>query len=121
MTEILPLSRRVQAREVALPEATDGVDWRPATIRDLDAIMACEHAMNAVDHPPDLTNREEVEEDLTRSWVDLAKDTLLAIDDAGAVVGWGQVSLSQGQETAVRAILFGGIRPDQRERGLGRR
>jgi ribosomal protein S18 acetylase RimI-like enzyme len=120
VTETQPLSARVTAPDDAIPASGNRIVWRPATLADLDAIMDCEHAMNAVDHPHYLTNREEVEEEFSHSWVDLERDSAVALDESGAVVAWGLVMLGQGQETAVRAILTGGVRPSHRGQGLGR-
>jgi mycothiol synthase len=120
VTETIPLNQRIQAPDAPIPASGNGITWRPASIDDIDAIMVCERAMNAVDHPHYVTNREEVEEDFTESWVDLPADSLLALDDAGNVIAWGLVTVSQGQETAVRVILHGGVRPDRRGQGLGR-
>ena len=120
MSETIPLNQRIQAPDAPIPASGNGITWRPAGIDDLDAIMVCERAMNAVDHPHYVSNREELEEDFTRSWVDMATDSLLALTDSGEVVAWGFVTVGQGQETAVRVILLGGVRPDRRGEGLGR-
>lgn len=87
---------------------------------DIDRIVESEHAQNAVDHPHYRVNREDIVDDFTHSWVDLERDTMLAIARDGTVAAWGQASIGQGQETAVRAFLFGGVHPDHRGRGIGR-
>jgi len=118
---MLPLSQRLTAPPLVLPSGPEGVAWRPATVADLPAILACEHAMNRVDHPHYLTNAGELADDFPQSWTDLARDSLLALDADGAVLAWGLVELSQGQESQVRTLLNGGVHPDARGRGLGRR
>lgn len=76
--------------------------------------------MGAVDHPHYVTIREELEEDFEASYVDLALDTLVAMQRDGRVLAWGLVLEPPGQESLVREILVGGVRPDARGQGLGR-
>ena len=116
----LPLSERVTAPDVALPTGDGGVTWRAATEADIDAILDCEQEISAADHPHYMTIREELEEDFEHSYVDLARDTAVAFDADGRVLAWGLVLEPPGQETLVREILAGGVRPSERGRGLGR-
>lgn len=94
--------------------------WRAATEADIDAILDCEQEISAADHPHYMTIREELEEDFEHSYVDLARDTAVAFDADGRVLAWGLVLEPPGQETLVREILAGGVRPSERGRGLGR-
>jgi mycothiol synthase len=87
----------------------------------VDAIMDCVLEIDKADHPHWLTPREEVEEDLGYSHVDLERDSLLAVAPNGQVQAWGLTVVSPGQETLVRSIMNGGVRPSQRGRGIGRR
>ena len=117
----LPLSARVNAPSVVdRPADSDHVTWRPATIADVDAIVECEREIGELDHPHYVTTREEVAEDFENSYVNAAADTMLALDPKGVVLGWGIAILSPGQETLVRSILAGGVRPSARGRGIGR-
>lgn len=117
----VPLSARVTAPQtLTLPESTDEVTWRPASVADAPAIHACERKIGAADHPRYTTPLEEIEEDFAHSYVDAASDTLIAVDAAGRVLAWGMTILSPGQDTLVRSILFGGVDPEFRGRGLGR-
>jgi mycothiol synthase len=114
------LRQRVTAAPVILPLSSAELTWRPATTDDIDAILDCEREIGLADHPHYVTIREEIEEDFEHSYVDLARDTLLAVDPSGVVLAWGFVLEPPGQETLVREILAGGVRPSQRGRGLGR-
>lgn len=76
--------------------------------------------MGAVDHPHYVTIREELEEDFEASYVDLTLDTVVAVQPDGRVLAWGLVLEPPGQESLVREILVGGVRPDARGQGLGR-
>ncbi len=87
---------------------------------DVAGIQACEAQISVVDHPNYTTTVEELEEDFDHSYVDLPSDTVVALD-GDEVVAWGLVLIPPGQETLVRVILIGGVRPSHRGRGLGRR
>lgn len=117
---LLPLNQRVVAPEISVPPNSAELQWRAATSDDIDAILDCARGMDPVDHPHYVTTREELEEDFTHSHVNLATDSLLATDAEGKVQAWGLAILSPGQETLVRSILYGGVRPSARGRGIGR-
>jgi mycothiol synthase len=120
MTE-LPLSARVpRPTSVEHPADRDGIVWRAATMDDVPGIQACEAQIAVADHPNYTTTVEELEEDFDHSYVDLPRDTVVALD-CDEVVAWGLVLMPPGQETLVRVILIGGVRPSHRGRGLGRR
>lgn len=114
-----PLAERVERPTVRLPAGEGGLTWRPATTDDVDAVVALYGAMAAVDHPEWAASREEVAAEFTRSWVDLERDTMLAEFD-GIPVGFGQVIEPPDPETIVREVLFGGVHPAYRGRGIGR-
>ena len=116
-----PLSSRVTAPETLEVPVLTGYEWRPARRDDLDAMMDCARAIDTVDHTNYMTPREEVEEEFEHSYVDPAKDSLIAITPDGRIDAWGFATLSPSQDTLVRAILFGGVRPEARGTGLGRR
>ncbi|MCU1534733.1 MAG: family N-acetyltransferase [Glaciihabitans sp.] len=114
------LSHRVAApAQVPLPQS-NGVSWRPATIDDLDSIVDACHLVDREDHPWYLTPRDEIEDDLTSSFVNTATDTLLGVAADGEVVAYGVVILGPTQTTLVRCILFGWVVPQWRGRGIGR-
>lgn len=116
-----PLRDRVVApATLPLPTSMDGIRWRAATVADVDPILEAMRAVDAADHPHFVTTREEVEDDLSHSYVDLERDSGLAVDREGRVIAYGLVVLSPGQETLVRSILIGGVRPSDRGRGIGR-
>ncbi len=119
---MIALHHRVPAPEsVELPSGDASLTFRRVTLADVAAIYDCEREIAALEHPHFVVTREEISDDLSHSWVDLERDTCLALDSAGAVLAWGLVSLPPGQETLVRSILSGGVRPAARGRGIGRR
>lgn len=103
---------------MAFPSA--GLAWRPITVDDVDAITTLQQAMDRVDHPSYAATREELEEELSHSYLELAADSLVGVDTDGVVVAYGLVILPPGQETLVRSILQGGVHPDYRGDGIGR-
>lgn len=115
----LPLSQRVDAPTELAPEPVDGILWRPATVADLDTVVALYAAMARVDHPDWAESRDEVEQEFTHSWIDLERDTLIG-EYEGVPVAFGQVIAPPDPETIVRSILFGGVHPAHRGRGIGR-
>jgi len=114
-----PLSDRVDAPAELQPTPVSGVAWRAATLDDVDAIVALSAAMAEVDHPDWSEPREEIEELLTLSFVDVARDTLIGESD-GRLVAFGQALAPFEPETIVRSVLLGGVHPDSRARGIGR-
>ncbi|MES1169568.1 MAG: GNAT family N-acetyltransferase, partial [Leifsonia sp.] len=114
-----PLSERVDALAELQPASAPGVRWRAATLEDVDAVTALYARMAVIDHPDWSETREEIEDDFTLSFVELARDTLLA-ESGGRIVGVGQVLGAAEPETVVRTILLGGVDPEFRGRGIGR-
>ncbi|GAA1687432.1 GNAT family N-acetyltransferase [Microcella alkalica] len=107
--------------EVRMPDPVDGVVWRPATPEDAPGITALLEAMSRRDHPDWSESLAEVEDDLGHSWVDLPNDSVLGHDADGALVAWGLVIEMPEPESLLRIILPGGVHPERRGRGLGRR
>jgi len=115
-----PLRERVSAPPSHRPQHPDIADWRPASMDDVDAVHAVFHAIDTADHPNYLTNREQVEEELGYSFIDLEQDTLLAVTADGHIAAVGIVMEPPRQETLVREFMNGGVHPDFRGRGIGR-
>jgi len=118
----LPLSARITAPAVATPGVVAGISWRPAALSDIDGLLELYRATHAVDHPTYGITHEELTKELGHSYLDLDRDTIIAIDDAtGAMVALGAQLFLPGQETLVRSIIEGaGVHPDYRRRGIGR-
>lgn len=118
----LPLNQRVTAPATVERPASDGeLTWRAATTDDIDGIHEAAKAMAAVDHPHYVETREEIAEEFDHSYVDPSTDSTVAVTPDGTLVAWGFATMPPGQDTLVRSILFGGVRPDHRGRGIGRR
>lgn len=115
-----PLSERVEAPPTYRPRHPLVAQWRPITTGDVDAVLAVLRASDAVDHPNYLTTREEVEDELGYSFVDLERDTLLAIGHDGEPLAVGSILEPPRQITLVREFLNGAVHPDHRGKGIGR-
>ena len=115
-----PLSSRVTAPPSIPTPVSEGYVWRPATADDVDAMADCARASSMVDHPNYIIPREDLEEEFEHSYVDARTDSLVAVTPEGRIDAWGFVTLSPSQDTLVRSIMFGGVRPEARGRGLGR-
>ena len=119
MTES-PLNARVTAPTTIEIPASEGYVWRPATIDDVDEIFDCARSSSLTDHPNYIIPRDEIEEEFGHSYFDAGADSLVAVTDDGRIDAWGFTTLSPSRETLVRSIVFGGVRPEARGRGLGR-
>lgn len=119
-TTLPPLNERVEAPPTYRPQHPAVAEWRPITKDDVDAVHAVLRASDAVDHPNYLTTREEVEDELGFSFVDLERDTLLAIGHDGVVLAAGSILEPPRQITLVREFLNGAVHPDHRGIGIGR-
>jgi len=115
-----PLSSRVTAPVTLTVPTSAGYEWRAATPADVDAIFDCARASSIVDHPNYTIPRDEIDEEFGHSYFDSTVDSIVAVTAKGRVDAWGFVTLSPGQETLVRSILWGGVRPDARGKSLGR-
>lgn len=120
-SEPRPLSERVTApSRIDLPAHPDIAEWRAATAADIDGIWQLDRAMGSVDHPNYLATRDEIAEDFAFSHFDAERDSAVGLDSSGRIVATGICMLPPGQETLVRSILFGGVHPSMRGRGIGR-
>ena len=119
-TVLVPLRDRVTAPPTHRPSHPEIAEWRSVTHADLDAVLEVVRAIDAADHPNYLTTREQLEEELGYSFIDLETDSLLAITAEGRVAAAGIVMEPPRQETLVREFMNGGVHPDFRGRGIGR-
>ncbi|WP_091179319.1 GNAT family N-acetyltransferase [Paramicrobacterium humi] len=116
-----PLQDRVTApAELPLPQHPDVATWRPAKRDDLDDIMTMLDAVRRADHPAWSVTRTEIDDAMGSSMLDLATDSLLALDESGTVIAFGIAAIAQGQATRVQVYLDGAVHPDWRGRGIGR-
>lgn len=103
----------------APPAHPDVVEWRPASLDEIDAMHSVYAAAAPVDHPTYTTPREELEETLELSHVDAARDTLVGYAADGTAVAVGLAMPHADRSSVVRAYLDGVVHPQWRRRGIG--
>jgi len=114
------LAERVGAASVpVVPTHPDVAEWRPSTTDDIDAVHALFVAADAVDHPTWTTPRDDVAQQFELSHIDPARDTLVAMDAAGAALAVGSVVRHPSLDEHVHVNVHGTVRPDHRGRGIG--
>ncbi|MDA3806018.1 MULTISPECIES: GNAT family N-acetyltransferase [Clavibacter] len=106
---------------VPLPEGPDGITWRPMSPDDVDALVELMGDVADADHPEHRATREEIAMAQGFSFVDLARDTIVAVDVDGRLVAEGVAVVKPDDEAVVRANVSGSVRPDARRRGIGGR
>ncbi|WP_350347556.1 GNAT family N-acetyltransferase [Agromyces sp. G08B096] len=117
---LLPLAERVGAVAApVVPTHPDATIWRAAAPADVDALLAFFADVARADHPNWTETRDEVLEAFELPHIDPARDTLVGLAADGSVLAYGTVVVPPGQETLVRAIVLGAVRPDVRRRGIG--
>lgn len=120
--ELRPLRDRMPpAAAPRIPEGPDGIRWRPLSADDAAVVTELAERISARDHPTWSESLDEIREELGHSWVDPGRDGMLALDAEGTAVAWGLAVAPPNPESLVRVILFGGVDPAHRGRGIGRR
>jgi mycothiol synthase len=109
------------AAPIPLPEGPAGITWRPISPDDVEALVELMSAVADADHPEYRATREEIEMAQGFSFVDLARDTIVAVDADGRLVAEGVAVVKPDDEAVVRANVSGSVRPDARRRGIGGR
>lgn len=104
----------------AYPDASLGLSWASIGSVDVDAWFDLTAAIDAVDEPVERYTRDDLEDELTDgSWKDPEQDSLLGRAPDGTVVAFGLVEPLPGA-TVRRVLLWGGVHPRWRRRGVGR-
>ncbi len=97
-----------------MPEVT----LRPVRPDEANALHQLIRDIEIADEQHWLTTLDEVR-DYLRSPNNPTEDNLRAVLVGDRLVGWGRVTHSPSGQKLERAMLFGGIHPDVRRRGLG--
>ncbi|KSW28643.1 GNAT family N-acetyltransferase [Cellulomonas sp. B6] len=122
MTDTLaPIAVRVAPpTDVPLPAAELGLTWRAMAPADVDGVTALMVRGQEADGLPYRTSAAEVAQELEGDWRDVARDTLLGLDDTGTPRAVARVDTSPGDRRVVRAFVEGAVDPAWRGRGVGR-
>jgi len=103
----------------ATPSHPEVAAWRTATEGDIDGIHAVLTAADAVDHPTWITPREDVADTFDLPQIDHTRDTILALDPEGTVIGFGSAFLHPARTGTLAVSLGGAVAPAWRRRGIG--
>lgn len=114
----VPLPERLDAGPAVIPQHPDVV-FRPATEADIDGMLAAAVAADRVDHPTWVTPREDISDIFELSYVDPARDTLVAVGPDGVIAAMGWAMVHPVQDAALHAYLQGTVHPHWRRRGIG--
>jgi mycothiol synthase len=106
---------------IPLPEGPEGITWRAASLDDVDALVELQGLVADADHPDHRPTRDEVAMSMGFSYVDLARDAIVAVDADGRLAAEGSAIVKPDDESVVRGHISGGVRPDLRRRGIGAR
>ncbi|MGY6498303.1 MAG: GNAT family N-acetyltransferase, partial [Microcella sp.] len=115
-----PLSARIPAPELPALAGPDGVTWRATRDDDVEAIAALLAAMAERDHPDWSETADEIAEEFSHSYVDVARDSVVAEDAGGQMIAHGMAMRAPEPVDYARVWLSGGVHPAHRGRGIGR-
>ncbi|MHA4854252.1 GNAT family N-acetyltransferase [Rhodococcus sp. MSC1_016] len=116
----LPLNVRVEAPDIVeIPTIGDDLIWRPSTKADVPTLLQLKRASAVIDSPRSVVMLDELEEEFDSDDFDPAKDSVIAIDQAGDAVAYASSTLLNGQESIVWVTLDCAVHPDRRREGIG--
>ncbi|MDQ2624889.1 MAG: GNAT family N-acetyltransferase [Actinomycetota bacterium] len=114
-----PLSVRAAAPTHLEAPRVDGLTWRPLARGDAPALAVLIQAGQEADGLDFRFSEAEAIEIFDAPALDAERDTIVGVDDDGALRAWTIVFTLSGDETLVRAVNDGGVHPEWRARGIG--
>ena len=100
--------------------AVPALSWRPLHEDLLPAWHRLHEAVIRADGGTEHLGEDDLADELAPDWIDLERDTLLALDAEGVARAFGLVQVRPGDRTLLRAHVWGGVDPEWRGRGVGR-
>ena len=119
--ETMPADPTPAEARAALAELRPEWTWRPWTAEDVPAVYVLFRAIEAVDRPVERQSETELREFLETTRVTPELDSLVGIDASGLVRA---VALNYDAKPSTELTdtwLFGGVHPEDRGQGVGRR
>lgn len=99
----------------------EGLIWRALTLDDVPALGVLLETIRLHDEGDHPLTDDDLRAEMSLSWVDLARDTVVATNGTGEFRAWGTAMHRPGAEERVNIGLPGGVHPELRGRGVGRR
>jgi mycothiol synthase len=94
--------------------------WAPPVREDVPAWERLLSAMEAVDARGEVHDRDDLADEWDSVWADPERDARM-VWDGDELVAFGWMRTIPGDREAHRLDLWGGVRPDRRGQGIGRR
>lgn len=94
--------------------------WRPLHPDLVPAWHALLETITEADRGTEHLGPEDLQDELAPEWIDLDADTVIGTDADGVARAFGVVQVRPGDITVLRALLWGGVHPQWRGRGIGR-
>jgi GNAT superfamily N-acetyltransferase len=100
--------------------AVPALTWQPLSTELVPQWHRLYEALNEADGGTEHLAPEDLVDELEPEWIDLGRDTLLALDADGVARAFGLVQVRPGDVTMLRVQVWGGVDPQWRGRGIGR-
>src|SRR5699024_1201216 len=108
MSADTPTTPPTGSRQSLQPSNAVGLRWRAAKHDDVGNLVALLERIRKFDQADGHTTEAEIRQLMGLSWVDLAHDTVVGFDEAGALRAWGLVMRMPGAERWLNVRLLGG-------------
>jgi GNAT superfamily N-acetyltransferase len=100
--------------------AVPALTWQPLGVDLVPRWHRLTEAITQADGGTEHLTPDDLTDELAPDWIDLDRDTLLAVDADGVARAFGLVQVRPGDVTMLRVQVWGGVDPEWRGRGIGR-
>jgi mycothiol synthase len=96
-----------------------GLSWRALSADLVPAWHELHEVLNQTDGATEHLSPDDLRDELSPDWIDLARDSRIGLDQDGVARAFGLVQVRPGDVTLLRANCWGGVHPQWRGRGIG--